>query len=266
MAALSDLRIEIAAKRFPAVGKAREVLALSAVHLSARHGEFVCVTGPSGCGKTTLLNIIAGLDRDFEGRMVLPKPPGRSEPVIGYVFQDPRLLPWYTVRQNIDLVLSPAQRTSGVVEDLLAAAGLERVQDVYPQRLSLGMSRRVSLIRAFAVQPDLLLLDEPFVSLDAPTAQRLRILLLDILARRPTTVLFVTHDLREAIFLAERIVLLSSAPGTMVADEPVPLSRAARNDPAALEAFRGQLAAAHPLLSAELLTEEDVPSGNTGPT
>lgn len=252
MAALSELRIDIAAKRFPAVGRAQAHLALSAVHISARHGEFVCVTGPSGCGKTTLLNIIAGLDRDFEGRMDLPKLAGQSAPVIGYVFQDPRLLPWYTVRQNIDLVLSRAQHASGAVEELLAAAGLERVQDVYPQRLSLGMSRRVSLIRAFAVQPDLLLLDEPFVSLDSPTAQRLRVLLLEILARRPTTVLFVTHDLREAIFLAERIVLLSPPPGTVIADEPVPLSRAARNDPKALEAFRARLVAAHPLLSAEL--------------
>ena len=252
MAPLSALEIEIMEKRYPAVAKAAAHVALRDVRISIRPGEFVCLLGPSGCGKTTLLNIAAGLDRDFDGRLRLAPAPGHSEPAIGYVFQEPRLLPWATLAENIELVLTPEQIASGIVDELLAATGLARVRDVHPQRLSLGQSRRAALVRAFAVQPDLLLLDEPFVSLDEPTAHRLRALLLDILSKRPTTVLFVSHNTREAIFLADRIVLLSGAPGTVLAEVPVALSRAARDEPARVESFRAHLIGANPALSGTL--------------
>ena len=177
---MNGLEIEVRQKRFVSVGQAAEHVALKDLRISAGHGEFLCVVGPSGCGKTTLLNIIAGLDGDFEGSLTLPSSPERGEPVIGYAFQSPRLLPWRTVRENIELVLAPDHPDSGLVERMLEATGLSKFHNAYPERLSLGMNRRVALARAFAVQPDLLLMDEPFVSLDEATAWRLRDMLLEV--------------------------------------------------------------------------------------
>jgi len=249
---VSDLEIDIRRKRYPAVGSAAMHVALEDLRFTVRRGDLVCVIGPSGCGKTTLLNIVAGLDKDFEGQVRLPSASGAREPVIGYVFQNPRLLPWRTVAENIELALRPEQARTGIVEELLAATGLQDFPHTYPERLSVGMMRRVALARAFAVQPDLLLMDEPFVSLDGPTAHRLRLLLLDIWSRRPTTVLFVTHDIREAVLLADRILLLSAAPGTLEADVPVDLDRSRRTDDRAIEAFRQRLIEEYPQLSREL--------------
>src|SRR5262249_32585015 len=208
MAAVSELLVDIGLKQFPAIRQAPAVTAIDGLRFAVQSGEFVCLLGPSGCGKTTALNIIAGLDRDFEGRIVLPRGPGRGHPVIGYVFQTPRLLPWRTVEQNIKLVLDPERGRSGIVDELLEATGLAEFRHNFPQRLSVGMARRVALARAFAVSPDLLLMDEPFVSLDEHTAERLRVLLLEIWQARPTTVIFVTHDTREAVRLADRVIVL----------------------------------------------------------
>lgn len=243
---MSDLILDIGEKRYAAVGAAPEHVALKDLHVTVRHGEFVCLLGPSGCGKTTLLNIVSGLDRDYDGRVSLPSVAERGEAVIGYVFQTARLLPWRSVAENIELVLKPEQIASGVVEELLAATGLSKFRDAYPQRLSIGMGRRVALARAFAVQPDLLLLDEPFASLDEETAQRLRVLLLEIWRTRPTTVLFVSHNLREAIFVADRILLLSGSPGTLLTDIAVNLPRDARVRPAEIEAYRERLIRENP--------------------
>ncbi|SMF60017.1 NitT/TauT family transport system ATP-binding protein [Tistlia consotensis] len=237
---MSDLAVRVALKRYDAVAEAPAHVALRDLALTVRHGELVCLLGPSGCGKSTLLNIVAGLDERFEGSLSLPRSADDRPPAIGYVFQEPRLLPWRTVRRNVELAMDPARHGAGLVEELLAAAGLAGFAEAYPQRLSLGMTRRVALVRAFAVEPDLLLMDEPFVSLDAPTAQQLRRLLLEIWQRRPTTVLFVTHDLREAIQLGDRILLFSPPPGRVVADIPVAIPRDAR-DEAAVEAFRRRL-------------------------
>ncbi len=198
----------------------------------------MALVGPSGCGKTTALNIAAGLDRAFEGSVEF----GGREPVLGYVFQNPRLLPWRTVRQNVALVLPKVLRGGGLVEEWLSAMGLAEVADQYPTRLSVGMARRVALARAFVVQPDLLLMDEPFVSLDELTAQRMRALLADMLERRPATVLFVTHNLREAIQLADRILVMAPSPTRVVAEVPVGLPRALRDD-AMVESFRAELLA-----------------------
>src|SRR5690606_14158948 len=127
VAALNDLRVHVREKRFPAVGEAPPLLALREFHLTAAQGEFVCLLGPSGCGKTTLLNIVAGLDRDFDGQVSLPVRRAGQPPVIGYVFQTPRLLPWRTVLENIELVISPAERRSGIVDEILAATRLDDV-------------------------------------------------------------------------------------------------------------------------------------------
>jgi NitT/TauT family transport system ATP-binding protein len=232
------LRVEVRAKRFPAVGDAPAKLAVADLRLEAAPGAFVALVGPSGCGKTTTLNVVAGLDRDYEGRVELP-----SSTRIGYVFQTPRLLPWRTVEENVALVLGREERDPGLVDHLLAEMDLSAVRAVYPPRLSLGMARRVALARAFAVRPTLLLMDEPFVSLDEPTAQRLRRLLLDLLRRHPATVLFVTHNLREAIMLADTIALLAPSPTRVVAEVAVPLSRAQRLDEVEIERFRGDLLA-----------------------
>lgn len=246
------LDIDIREKTYPPVGRAPAHLALRGLKISLRGEEFVCIVGPSGCGKTTLLHCIAGLDQDYDGRITLPSIAGRSRPVIGYVFQNPRLLPWRTVIENIELVLDKGQRDPELVDELLAIAGLESFRHAYPARLSLGLERRVALIRAFAVQPDVLLMDEPFVSLDEPTAQRLRSLLLRVWRDRPRTVVFVTHDLREAIQMADRLLLLSRAPGTLLADIPVPVPREDRQDPRAIEAFRSELIAEYPGLDRDL--------------
>jgi len=206
--------------------------------LSLKPSEFICLVGSSGCGKTTLLNIIAGLDSDYDGDILAGQ--RHAPPKIGYIFQNPRLLPWRTVRENIELALDSHQ-SPDIIDPLLDAMQLTGSQHVYPERLSLGMSRRVSIIRAFAVDPDVLLMDEPFVSLDAPVARQVRELLLKLWQQRPHTVLFVTHDLREAITLADRIVFLSAAPMAVISEIVVPIERNERSNEALIEKFRQQL-------------------------
>jgi NitT/TauT family transport system ATP-binding protein len=235
---MSFIQISIENKIYPSVERASQHFAIANLNLSLISGEFVCLVGPSGCGKTTLLNIIAGLDTDYEGEITVEHRKGR--PKIGYVFQDPRLLPWRTVRENIELVL-PEIQSRDIIDALLETMQLTQVQHSYPERLSLGMSRRVAIIRAFVINPDVLLMDEPFVSLDAPTARQVRELLLSLWQQRPHTVLFVTHDLREAIALADRIIFLSAAPMQVLSEITVPISRAERGNEGAIELFRQQL-------------------------
>lgn len=235
---MTDILIDVRRKAYPARTSPREPVAIRNLHIELGDGEFVCLVGPSGCGKTTLLNIVSGLDRDFEGTIQVG--PAETQPRIGYVFQNPRLLPWRTVRENIDLAL-PEGKNRELVDHLLDAMSLSHVQTQYPQRLSLGMSRRVALVRAFAIQPTLLLMDEPFVSLDAPTARRVRQLLIQVWIERPHTVLFVTHDLREAIALADRLVFLSHAPTSVIREVTVDISRSERLDEETIEAFRKRL-------------------------
>ncbi|MGZ8928246.1 MAG: ABC transporter ATP-binding protein, partial [Methylobacter sp.] len=199
---MTDIQININNKTYPTATKP----SIEGLKLSLNSNEFICLVGPSGCGKTTLLNIIAGLDNDYDGEILVGQQ--HTHPKIGYIFQNPRLLPWRTVRDNIELALDDNQSPE-VIDALLEVMQLTQAQHVYPERLSLGMSRRVAIIRAFAVDPEVLLMDEPFVSLDAPTARQVRELLLKLWQQRPHTVLFVTHDLREAIALADRLVFLS---------------------------------------------------------
>jgi NitT/TauT family transport system ATP-binding protein len=239
------ISVDIHEKRYLGHAGAKSVTALHNLQACVAPSEFCIITGPSGCGKTTLLNIIAGLDRDFAGTVRFEPIPA---PKIGYVFQNPRLLPWRTVRENIALVL-PHHGASAELDALLAEIGLADAADVYPTRLSGGMARRAALARAFAIAPDLLLMDEPFLSLDAAAADRLRGLLLRLVSTRPVTVLFVTHDLTEAVQLADRILVLSQAPGRVLAEMPITLPRSERRDPDTLSRLRAELSrhADHPV-------------------
>jgi ABC-type nitrate/sulfonate/bicarbonate transport system ATPase subunit len=179
--------------------------------------------GPSGCGKTTILNIAAGLDPNFTGERRLP---GRGR--LGIVFQEPRLLPWRTVAENIRLVLHPHESLDQL-DDLIETLGLESHLARYPGELSLGLARRVAIARAFAVRPDFLLLDEPFVSLDAAVSARLRDELTALTQREKVTTLLVTHDLNDAIQLADRLFFLSTRPANIVAEIPLPPPRGTRD-------------------------------------
>jgi NitT/TauT family transport system ATP-binding protein len=236
---MTNIQININSKTYPTAASPT----IANLKLSLNSNEFICLVGPSGCGKTTLLNIIAGLDDDYEGDILVGQ--RHTHPKIGYVFQNPRLLPWHTVKKNIELVLDKRQPPD-VIDELLEIMQLTPSQHSYPEHLSLGMSRRVSIIRAFAVNPDVLLMDEPFVSLDAPTARQARELLLKLWRQRPHTVLFVTHDLREAITLADRLIFLSGTPLKVVSEVIVPISRNERHNELAIESFRQQLLQNHP--------------------
>ena len=237
---MNAVTIDIALKRFAAVTGAPPITALKDLKFAVSRGEFVCILGPSGCGKTTLLNIIAGLDRDYTGHVAVATLSAGAEPTLGYVFQMPRLLPWRTAAENIQLVLRSGQDPR-TVDDMLAITEMNEFRNTYPERLSVGMSRRVALARAFAVEPDLLLMDEPFVSLDEMTAQKLRLMLIDIWRQRPTTVLFVTHDTREAVTLADRIIRLSSSPGSVESIIHVDIPREQRTNPAIIEDWRNRV-------------------------
>ncbi len=241
---MTEVRIEIASKHYRIEGRLDPVPILRDVRLTLASGEFACLVGPSGCGKTTLLNIVAGLDRDYRGSVEIAA--RRTQPRIGYVFQNPRLLPWRTVRENIALAL-PEATDPAYVDHLFEVVGLKDTGDIYPERLSVGMSRRAALVRAFAINPDLLLMDEPFVSLDPPTARRIRELATRLWRERPHTVLFVTHDLHEAIELADRLVFLAGSPASVMGDIPIKLPRRERSNEA-IESFRRELRAEYPLI------------------
>lgn len=201
--------------------------AIENLAFTAQPGEFVAVMGPSGAGKTTLLNLVAGLDRVMEGCITFSSEPAlQGRPRTGFMFQEPRLMPWLTVQQNLALVLVPpvCPPLTTPLPELLKQVGLEGCGELYPSQLSGGMQRRVALLRAFIVEPELLLMDEPFQSLDAPTAKQLRTLLQDLWQRRRPTVLFVTHSLREALSLADRVLFLSPRPSRVILDISIPLN------------------------------------------
>jgi ABC-type nitrate/sulfonate/bicarbonate transport system ATPase subunit len=197
-------------------------------------GQVGALVGPSGCGKTTLLRIIAGLDGDYECTVRLPQS-GR----LGMVFQEPRLLPWRTVEQNVRLAAPEA--TDGTLDALFGTLGLTAHRDHFPGELSLGLGRRVALARAFAIKPDLLLLDEPFVSLDDALAARLRDELAELVNSRPVTTLLVTHNVDEAIGLADRLFLLSSSPAHVLAEMPIERPRSIQT-PEQLAGIRKEVA------------------------
>jgi sulfonate transport system ATP-binding protein len=206
---------------------------LGDVHLQVASGEIVGIVGPSGCGKSTLLRIICGLDGDYRGNVsVLGKQPRLHSGDVGLIFQEPRLLPWLTVAENVGFDLGRESRNHPRVQELLREVGLLDYADAFPKQLSGGMAQRVAIARGLFTQPALLLLDEPFSAVDAFTRMRLQDLLLSVAALHRTTLLLVTHDIAEAVYVADRVVTISTRPGRLAGELQVGLPRPrSRHDP-----------------------------------
>ncbi|OAI39127.1 nitrate/sulfonate/bicarbonate ABC transporter ATP-binding protein [bacterium SCGC AG-212-C10] len=213
---LPVLEIQNVSKRFTT--KRADTLALDNINLSVRDGEFVCLLGPSGCGKSTLLNMIAGFDAPDGGKVIannkVVKGPGPDRVV---VFQEAALFPWMNVRANVEFGLKLAGMGSAErkerARNYLRLVGLERFEKSYVHELSGGMKQRVQLARSLAVEPRMLLMDEPFAALDAQTRDVLQEELQTIWQRTGKTIIFVTHNVREAVLLADRIIVMSPSPG-----------------------------------------------------
>ena len=224
-----DIVISGVSKRFGAVQ------ALEDVHLRVGGGEFVTLIGPSGCGKTTLLKVVAGLVRPDGGQVRIGprevRGPGRE---CAMVFQDFALLPWATVRRNVEFGLllrgTPRAEREAAARRCLARVGLAGFEDAYPAQLSGGMQQRVGLARALAVSPQVLLMDEPFASIDEQTRRLFQDDLLRLWSEERKTVVFVTHSMEEAIYLSDRVVVLSPRPGRLhqIIDVPLPRPRDAK--------------------------------------
>lgn len=235
---LSQLNIRIDDKTYTGAN-GEPVTAVRALELAVRKDGFTVLIGPSGCGKTTILRILAGLDEDFTGNVQRV-----DEQRIGVVFQEPRLLPWRIVHDNI-MLTADAEFGNTELNALAEELGIGPTLDRFPGELSLGLARRVALARAFAAAPDMLLLDEPFVSLDNPTAARLRRLLIRVWSTRRITTIMVTHNLREAIQLADRIVVLTQGPARVHAIIDIPTNQRDRNEEE-IERLHGELMHTYP--------------------
>ena len=216
--------------------------ALDGLNLDINDGEFLCLVGPSGSGKTTLLRILAGLDSDFSGELRLPA--GLRAAI---VFQEPRLMPWSTALHNL-LLVAPAGDADARRRalDLLRELDVATFADAFPGQISGGMQRRVALARALLVNPDLMLMDEPFVSVDKPTAEHLRALVVRLWRDRRITILFVTHDLSEAMTLGTRLVFLTKPPGRVLLDWHLDLPPPGLRRPTQIHAALTQLLTEHP--------------------
>ncbi len=222
------LKLSGVSKKF--ISKNGKVMALDGIDLEVDEGEFVCLVGPSGCGKSTLLNIVAGFERPDSGELTYD-----GRPVNGagigrvMIFQEPALFPWLSVRKNVEFGLkmvgvSRAERSEKALK-YLKMVHLSKFADSYVHELSGGMKQRVALARALALDPDVLLMDEPFAALDAQTRDMLHEELLEIWSRTKKTILFVTHNVREAVYLADRVVVMTARPGRIKREFRVELAR-----------------------------------------
>jgi NitT/TauT family transport system ATP-binding protein len=236
--ALQDVRQEFSDRR-------TKTVALDEIELTVSPGEFVSVLGPSGCGKSTLLRLVAGLLEPTQGTaMVNQQPPrnGRSAKTFALAPQQPALLPWRTVRQNAQLLIDVNRQQNrnashALVDTLLAEVGLGDFTEAFPHQLSGGMQQRVALVRAFALQAPILLLDEPFAALDEITRADMRHLLLRLWEAHRSTALFVTHSIAEAVLLSDRVVVMSGRPGRITAIEDIVLPRPRSADIEDTDAF-----------------------------
>ena len=225
---MSKLKIENVSRVFPGVRGGEPTRALEPVTLSVEDNDFITILGPSGCGKSTLLRIVAGLDKPTTGQVLLDgtavTEPG---PDRGMVFQSYTLFPWLTVKQNICFGLReknvPAAQQNEIAEHFIAQVGLRGFENHYPKMLSGGMQQRTALARALANDPKILLLDEPFGALDNQTRALMQELLLGIWEQAKKTVLFVTHDIDEAIFMANRVLVMTARPGRVKCDLAIDL-------------------------------------------
>ncbi len=227
---MADLVIRKLGKTYFDLYAGQHVTAVTEVSLEVQPGEFASIVGPSGCGKTTLLNMVAGFIPQSEGEIILGgrrvRGPG---PDRGVVFQSFALFPWKTVLDNVAFGLKmrgiPREERERIAKEYVALVGLAGSEGRYPNELSGGMQQRVGVARALANSPELLLMDEPFASVDAQTRMTLQEELTRIWEARRPTILFVTHDVDEAVFLSDRVIVLSKSPGTVRAEVPIPLSR-----------------------------------------
>jgi NitT/TauT family transport system ATP-binding protein len=214
------ITINVAKKSF------QDTLVIRDLSLSLSRGEIVALIGPSGAGKSTLLNIIAGLDTDFSGDIQLHSNQA-SPPRVSLMFQQARLMPWLTVEENVALVAKTKQGKASEVtpRQWLEKVGLGDWLGAYPSQLSGGMMKRVALARAFMFSPDILLMDEPFSSIDQPSAQKLRDTMMTLWHQTKPTIIYVTHDLQEAINVADKVILLSASPMQMQASKTIDIPR-----------------------------------------
>ncbi len=242
----SSLRVREVSKSFPLPDDpATRRLALDSVSLSLAAGELVSLVGPSGCGKSTLLRLIAGLDSPDSGELMVG-----AESITGpnaergLVFQDPNLFPWLTVRRNIEAGLVARHvlhEKRHEVDDFMRLVGLESFADAYPHHLSGGMAQRVALARALINHPKVLLLDEPLGALDAFTRMRMQDEVLRLWQARRTTMLLVTHDIDESIYMSDRIVIMTQRPGRIERTIPVTLARPRDRSSADFLRLRGEI-------------------------
>lgn len=224
-------------------------LAISSLSMDVAENEFVAILGPSGCGKSTLLNAMSGLMAPRAGRIELAGhdvlDAAAGAPAIGYVFQEPRLLPWRTVRQNIQIALEaadvPRQEWGARIERYLGILRIGDFVDQYPLRLSGGQQQRASIARALAIHPAVVLMDEPFSTLDEVTGRALRKELLGIWSEDQRTVIFVTHSIKEALYFADRIFILSKGPAVLLEEYVVDLPRPRGYDDPALTEREGAI-------------------------
>jgi ABC-type nitrate/sulfonate/bicarbonate transport system ATPase subunit len=219
--------IQITKKEFVVDSQAKLILAN--LQFEVREGEFLAILGPSGCGKTTLLRLIAGLDTSYDGKIVVHgqavEHPGRNR---GLMFQESRLLPWMTVRKNIEFALGSGlskEERHNLVSAVLKLVRLDGSEDAWPLQLSGGMAKRVALARALINVPSLLLLDEPFAALDSPTKYNLQAEVARICTDKGITTLLVTHDIEEAVYLSDRILILPARPGPPLEEMVLALPR-----------------------------------------
>ena len=239
---MTKLKIDNVVKEY--VGNKGKTVALNGVSLDIKENEFICVVGPSGCGKSTLLNIIAGLLEPTSGAVYLDGKKIEGTGVErGVVFQGYALSPWRTVLKNVmfglEMKRMPKDQAEEIARKYIKAVGLEGFEHAYPKELSGGMRQRVAIARAYAADPEVLLLDEPFGALDAQTRVQLQSELLNTWEHEKKTCFFITHDVDEAIILAQRVIIMSARPGRIKKivdiDIPYPRTQATKTDPRFLE-------------------------------
>ncbi len=239
---LIKLKIDNVVKEYD--GRRGKTVALNGVNLDIKENEFICVVGPSGCGKSTLLNIIAGLLEPTSGAAYLDGKKIEGTGVErGVVFQQYALFPWRTVLKNVmfplEMKKTPADEAEKIARKYIKSVGLEGFENAYPKELSGGMRQRVAIARAYAADPEVLLLDEPFGALDAQTRVQLQTELLETWEKEKKTCFFITHDVEEAIILAQRVIIMSARPGRIKKivdiDIPYPRTQATKTEPRFVE-------------------------------
>jgi ABC-type nitrate/sulfonate/bicarbonate transport system ATPase subunit len=224
---MSEAKLSVKNVRKVFEGRAGDVVALDGADFEIAEKEFVTVIGTSGCGKSTLLSIIAGLEEETEGEVLVDGEPvygpGRDR---GVVFQSYTLFPWMTAQKNVEFALRGSRRErEEVAREHLEMVGLEGFADAYPSQLSGGMRQRIAIARALSYKPQVLLMDEPFGALDAQTRQLMQELLTTIWEEHRLTVMFVTHDIDEAVFLSDRVLVMTARPGRIKEDITVGVDR-----------------------------------------